>query len=96
MLISQIIQDELFIKYDEPKLINDDIRVIGYFPYETKRVRNSSPKISASIINSKLDLPDNKIVLVCEDIKKFNTQNFALFYHDGGIKIGTLKEITDY
>jgi hypothetical protein len=96
MLISQIIQDELFIKYDEPKLIYDDIRVIGYFPYETKRVKNNSPKFSSSIINGKLAFPDNKIVLICEDIKRFNTQNFALFYHDGGIKIGTLEEITDY
>lgn len=103
--IDNITTDPLYQELTHP-ITTNNIRCIGLFPYETKRVHGIHiPKVSDTIYDALLKPIrqcihlsnlhfDNKIVLVFEDIRDHDY--FALFLHDNGAKLGNLDDIFPY
>jgi len=102
VFIEDIKADKEFIPVSGDSKLFENINLVGIFPYETKRVRGSV-KVNSLIYGKLLDAVekkrhlDNKIVIVLEDIRNFGTERyFAIFYHDGGCRIGELEDIGSY
>ena len=99
-------EDFIFLDHAIPISEGSSVVLVGYFPYETKRIRGT--KVNSAIIKpmlseirlnrqNNLNIIDNKVVLVFNDSRPFGTEsNFAIFYHDGGCVIGELDDITKY
>jgi len=78
----------------------DGFTLIGYYPYETARIRGLKvPRQVYDYITDNTEIMqilDNKIVLVFQDDVRFGTHDFALFLHDCGGIIGSHEDIIDY
>lgn len=73
------------------------IKIIGFFPYETARIRGlKMPRAVAENIENKSPRTDNKVVLICEDTSRFGTSSFAVFCHDSGCVFGKWSEVIGY
>ena len=76
-------------------------KVVGFFPYHTKAIKNSV-KVSRNIFHelerilAKSGIYDNKYVIVCEDTVNFGTEDFAINFKDYWAAIGKLEDIVDY
>jgi len=93
---------EEYIPLDTPINISGAYEVIGFFPYSTAAIKTSGPKVARALFSelekelSKARIMDNKIVVICRDLVDFGTQNFAVQFHDGGCRLGCLKEVIGY
>lgn len=96
--INTILEDKKFIKLPSPIVIDKSFEIIGYYPYETKRIQTKSPRISRDVLNTQIInwCPDNKIVVICKDLVRFGTNNFAMFIHDFSVTFGNFNEIKEY
>ena len=74
--------------------------MVGYFPYSIASISNKGPKVSRNLfkdLEEKLrHLMDNKIVIICRDLERFGTDNFAIQFHDFGCRIGKLEDVVGY
>ena len=88
-----------FIQLTEPFKC-DGFEVVGYFPYSIASISNKGPKVSRNLfkdLEEKLrHLMDNKIVIICRDLERFGTDNFAIQFHDYGCRIGKLEDVVGY
>jgi len=89
-----------FIQFDKA-LDMIGYEVVGYFPYETARVKGH--KISRSFarplehaLQDARYHTDNKVVYICRDKTRFGTHNFAVFCHDNGTIIGSFDDVVEY
>lgn len=91
-------KDKNYRKLDEIDVVGS-IKLIGLFPYETKRIRGVKvpAEMYAGVLDVCRNVIDNKIVMVFNDPDAFGTAHaFGLFYHDGGCVIGEIEDIVDY
>ena len=99
--IHQFESYQRYIKLDIPIDIGK-AEVVGYFPYSTASIQNDSPKIprkvmsAIEIILSESGIMDNKVVMICRDTERFGTDDFAIQFHDCGVRIGKLEHVVGY
>lgn len=84
-----------FIPFKE-EIVFNGYKAIGYFPYETARVRGI--KVSRHLYShvEQSTVHDNKTVVVFKDTTNFGTHDFAIFFHDLGAIIGGWGDVQDY
>lgn len=91
--------DFIHKQFDLPHI---GIKVLGYFPYETASISNVLPGIPSNMF---LDLKhdfhvngiyDNKVVIICEPLERFDTDDIAIFLKDGKVRIGHHSSVTGY
>ena len=84
-----------YIPFDNP-IKFDGFEAIGYFPYESARIRGYKVPRSVYSIFEREVIKDNKVVVIFNDTTRFGTHDFAIFFHDLGAIIGQYEDITDY
>lgn len=87
-----------FISFPAPIKFNK-FRAIGYFPYEKAQITNDVvcvPRTVFTELIAKVDIMDNKYVIVFQDEERFGTQNFALQVKDSFCKIGSWEQVVGY
>lgn len=97
--ISDFIHYEQYHQLVEP-IKFDGYEVVGFFPYSTASISNKMPKVPRKLfqeLETELrGIMDNKIVIICRDLERFGTDNFAIQFHDSGCRIGKLEDVTGY
>lgn len=97
--ISDFPKYEYYHKLEEP-IKFDGYEVVGFFPYSIASISNKMPKVPRKLfkeLETKLrSIMDNKVVIICRDLERFGTEDFAIQFHDAGCRIGKLEDVTGY
>jgi len=103
MYISEefIKQMEGFVKKEINLSESHGFKVLGFFPYHSKSIRNNVriPRKTLKeleLILRKNGINDNKFVVVCKDIINFETEDFAINFKDFYAIFGRWEEIEKY
>ena len=93
--MNPITTDKDYISFDIP-IRFEGFMAIGYFPYETKRIRGIKISRAAYQEINNTCVKDNKVVVIFKDTINFSTQRFAIFFHDVGAILGKWEDIVKY